>query len=43
MRYGLPEGPPLVSHVWSVTLGGRHWSDDGEEEVLAAYFAEPFE
>jgi hypothetical protein len=43
MRYGLPEGPPLLSHVWSVTLGGRHFSDHAEEEVLAAYFAEPFE
>jgi hypothetical protein len=42
MRYGLPEGPPLVSHVWSVTLGGRHFSDDDPEEVLAAYLAEPF-
>jgi hypothetical protein len=41
MRYGLPEGPPLVSHVWSVTLGGRHFSDHTEEEVLASYLAEP--
>ena len=42
MRYGLPAGPPLVSHVWSVTLGGRHFSDHTEEEVWAAYLAEPF-
>lgn len=42
MRYGLPEGPPLVSHVWSVTLGGKHFSDDDPDEVLAAYLAEPF-
>jgi hypothetical protein len=42
MRYGLPAGPPLVSHVWSVTLGGHHFSDHTEEEVWAAYFAELF-
>jgi hypothetical protein len=42
MRYGLAEGPPLLSHVWSVTLGGHHFSDHDEEEVIAAYLAEPF-
>jgi len=41
MRYGLPEGPPLLSHVWSVTLGWRHFSDDDADDVMAAYFAEP--
>lgn len=41
MRYGLPEGPPLFSHVCSVTLGGLHFSRHTEAEVLAAYFAEP--
>jgi hypothetical protein len=45
MRYGLEPGVPLVSHVWAGPLGPfRKWmrfGDQSQDEVLAAYFAEP--
>jgi len=45
MRYGLEPGVPLVSHVWAGPLGPyRQWFHFGgqtQEEVLAAYLAEP--
>jgi hypothetical protein len=41
MRYGLPEGPALLSHVWLSPLGTGYFSDHEVDEVLAAYLAEP--
>jgi len=41
MRYGLPEGTPLFSHVWLLPLGTGYFSDHEPEEVLDAYLAEP--